>query len=519
VFWDRTLERGVAEVAPRAAAAQPGGAQPAAGQTAAAQAAATRPATAPAPAAPFNAGAVTPVLQADAPAGDGFALVLYQKVGMLDGRHAHNAWLHELPDPVSKVTWDNYASLSPAAARRLGVGDGDVVRVAAADGAALELPAFVQPGQHDGVVAVALGYGRSGTDRFGRVGPPWFEARQRLEPVGVNAAVWVTAADNGRQYSGRAVTVANAGRRRPLASTQVHHSLEPPGSSERRPIIQEVALAQLTAPAEAAAETAEAEHPAGHVEGDLWPDDHPMEGHRWGMAIDLSSCTGCSACVVACQAENNVPVVGQDEVRRNREMHWLRIDRYYSGTDEDPEVAHQPMLCQHCEHAPCETVCPVLATVHSEEGLNQQAYNRCVGTRYCANNCPYKVRRFNWFDYPHEDRLQNLVFNPNVVVRSRGVMEKCTFCVQRIEEGKIEAKRLNQPLADGAIKTACEQACPAQAIVFGDLHDPNSRVTALSASRRAYRVLEELNTQPAIRYLKLVRHELRAAANGDNANG
>jgi molybdopterin-containing oxidoreductase family iron-sulfur binding subunit len=303
-----------------------------------------------------------------------------------------------------------------------------------------------------------------------------------------------------------------------LASTQVHHSLEPPGSTERRPIIQEVTLAELTAPPAAA--PAEAEHPAGHVEGDLWPDDHPLEGHRWGMSIDLNSCTGCSACIVACQAENNVPVVGQDEVRRNREMHWLRIDRYYSGTDDELEVAHQPMLCQHCEHAPCETVCPVLATTHSEEGLNEQAYNRCVGTRYCANNCPYKVRRFNWFDYPHEDRLQNLVFNPNVVVRSRGVMEKCSFCVQRIQENKIEAKRLGQPLADGAIKTACEQTCPAQAIVFGDLHDPNSRVTALAASRRAYRVLEELNTQPSVRYLKLVRHERpAAAAGGEGRNG
>ncbi|HVH27761.1 MAG TPA: 4Fe-4S dicluster domain-containing protein [Vicinamibacterales bacterium] len=491
VFWDRTLERGVAEVGPRPGA----GAAPS-----------------------FNAAAATPVLQPGGTSADGLTLVLYSKIGMLDGRHGHNAWLHEMPDPVTKVTWDNYASLSPETARRLGVEDGDVVRVTADGSSALELAAFVQPGQHDSVVSIALGYGRAGTDRFGRVGPPWFEARPRLEPVGVNAAVWITSTENARQYAGRAVTVTSAGRRRPLASTQVHHSLEPPGSTERRPIIQEVTLAELTAPPAAA--PAEAEHPAGHVEGDLWPDDHPLEGHRWGMSIDLNSCTGCSACIVACQAENNVPVVGQDEVRRNREMHWLRIDRYYSGTDDELEVAHQPMLCQHCEHAPCETVCPVLATTHSEEGLNEQAYNRCVGTRYCANNCPYKVRRFNWFDYPHEDRLQNLVFNPNVVVRSRGVMEKCSFCVQRIQENKIEAKRLGQPLADGAIKTACEQTCPAQAIVFGDLHDPNSRVTALAASRRAYRVLEELNTQPSVRYLKLVRHERpAAAAGGEGRNG
>ena len=445
---------------------------------------------------------------------------------MFDGRHGHNAWLHELPDPVTKVTWDNYACLSPGDATRLGIEDGDVVRIAAADpvvapngagGASpLELPAFVQPGQPDATVAIALGYGRAGTDRFARVGPPWVEARASAGVVGVNAAALVGAVDGARQYAGRAVTVVKTGRRQQLASTQTHHSLAvaqdsspalgnvspvaqdfSPAPGRMRPIVQEVTLAAL------AGSTAE---PAPHrSEGDLWPPDHQYPGRRWGMAVDLDSCTGCSACVIACQSENNVPVVGQDEVRRQREMHWIRIDRYYSGTADNPEVAHQPMMCQHCEQAPCETVCPVLATTHSEEGLNEQVYNRCVGTRYCANNCPYKVRRFNWFDYPHEDRLQNLVFNPNVTVRSRGVMEKCTFCVQRIEETKIEARRLGQPLADGAIKTACEQVCPAQAIVFGDLNDPKSRVAALADSRRAYRVLEELNTKPAVRYLKLVR--------------
>jgi molybdopterin-containing oxidoreductase family iron-sulfur binding subunit len=483
-FWNRTLERGVVETYARDYSLTDSG---------------------------FKFSAVRAISRPDEPAPNSFSLVLYPKVGMLDGRHAHNAWLHELPDPVTKVTWDNYACFSPAAARRLGIGDGDVVRVTAEGVPPLELPAFVQPGQHDGTVAIALGYGRAGTDRFAKVGPPWFEARPMTGLVGVNASTLVVTEDfrpglesdvpvptgGARQHSGRAVTVVKTGRKHELASTQIHHSLAGEEGQEPRPIVQEMTLAQL-----AAAATAQPQE----REGDLWAADHQSTGHRWGMAIDLNTCTGCSACVIACQAENNVPVVGQDEVRRKREMHWIRIDRYYGGTDEEPEVAHQPMMCQHCENAPCETVCPVLATVHSDEGLNEQIYNRCVGTRYCANNCPYKVRRFNWFDYPHEDRLQNLVFNPNVTVRSRGVMEKCTLCVQRIEETKIEARRLGQPVADGAIKTACQQVCPADAIVFGDMNDPKSRVVALAESRRAYRVLEDLNTKPAVRYLQAVRH-------------
>jgi molybdopterin-containing oxidoreductase family iron-sulfur binding subunit len=483
-FWARTLESGAAAIAPTPVVPKP-----------------------------FDARAVRAVLRPDELDSPAFGLVLYPTIGMLDGRHAHNAWLHELPDPVTKVTWDNYASVSTAAAAKLGLQDGDVVRVAVVSGGpSLELPAFVQPGQHDRAVAIALGYGRAGTERFGRIGPPWFEARAREGVIGVNASGLIAAVDGLRQYEGRAVTISRTGRTHDLASTQLHYSLTAQGFEVRlkadptatgaaqrshpHPIIQETTVAELR---RANAESSEPQH------ADLWPPDHEYSGHRWGMTIDLDACTGCSACVVACQAENNVPVVGYDEVRRKRAMHWIRIDRYYSGTETAPEVVHQPMLCQHCEHAPCETVCPVLATTHSEEGLNEQVYNRCVGTRYCANNCPYKVRRFNWFDYPHDDRLQNLVFNPNVTVRSRGVMEKCTFCVQRIQEAKLEARRLGRPLADGDIRTACEQSCPAQAIVFGDLNDPKSRVAALAGGRRAYRVLEDLNTRPAVRYLKLVR--------------
>ena len=397
--------------------------------------------------------------------------------------------------------------------------DGDVVHLEARDAGdqpvALELPVLLQRGQHDEVVAVALGYGSRLSERFARIGPQWFQAGPTVGTdgrVGTNAADLLTWVD-GQLHSARdGVRLTKTAQKRRLALSQNYDLLNVPShlalpGQQRRPVIREMTLSQLQQ--EPPAKT---DAPEAHPHEDLWPEDHATTGPKWGMAIDLNACNGCSACVVACQAENNIPVVGRDEVLRNREMYWIRIDRYYIEHDDGGvDVAHQPMLCQHCGNAPCETVCPVLATVHSDDGLNQQVYNRCVGTRYCANNCPYKVRRFNWFDYAHDDLLQNLVLNPDVTVRSRGVMEKCTFCVQRIETARGDSGGRGQTIRDGAIRdgaiqTACQQSCPAQAIVFGDLNDPASRVARLTAQQRSYRVLEELNIRPSISYQAIVRN-------------
>jgi molybdopterin-containing oxidoreductase family iron-sulfur binding subunit len=439
----------------------------------------------------------------------GLGLVLYPKQGLLDGSPAHNPWLQELPDPITKVTWDNYACLSPGRADELGVEQGDVVRVATDDdGPALELPVVVQRGQHDDVVAVALGYGRAGTDRFAGVGPDWLEGAATTAAgvmIGVNAATLLTLANGVLRYAGRAVRLERTGRSVTLAATQDHHTLEVP--AHVAPVGGEVRDALRTASFETyRSDPAHAIHQHHLADSDLWSDDHAPTGHHWGMAVDLAACIGCAACAVGCQAENNVPVVGRDEVTRHREMHWMRIDRYLSGDGDDVTAAYQPMFCQQCDNAPCESVCPVLATVHSTEGLNQQVYNRCVGTRYCANTCPYKTRRFNWFDYPREDRLQNHSLNPDVTIRTRGVMEKCTFCAQRIQEAKNEAARRGVPLADGDIQVACQQSCPTKAIVFGDLADPESAVSKLNARQRAYGVLTELNVKPSVRYLARIRN-------------
>lgn len=439
-------------------------------------------------------------------ADDGYSLVLHPTVAMLDGRHAHNPWLQELPDPVTKIVWDNYASISRAAAEGLGLSEGDVVRLDA-KGTSLELPVHIQPGQHERTIAVALGYGRKGTDRFANIGPQWLEAKPTVpqgELIGRNAAPLLAWADDRLQYGGRTVRITKTGTRRLLACTQDHHSLHvpehlAPKNGERRPIVQETTYRQYVT------DPSSGKFPEHEIVS-LWGDPHKYLGHHWGMAIDLTACTGCSACVVSCMAENNVPVVGKDEVARNREMTWIRIDRYYDESGGGFSVAHQPMMCHHCDNAPCETVCPVLATVHSEEGLNQQVYNRCVGTRYCANNCPYKVRRFNWFRYDHGDERQKLVLSPDITVRDRGVMEKCTFCVQRIQEAKIEAKKSGVPLRDGDIQPACAQSCPAQAIVFGDMNDPNSELAKRMKHPRFYRVLEELGIRPSVGYMTMVKN-------------
>ena len=430
------------------------------------------------------------------------ALVLYEKIGMRDGRHAYNPWLHEMPDPLTKVVWENYACLAPATASRLGLQEGDMVAVAG-EGESIELPVQIQPGQHEGVVAVAVGYGRAGTDRFSRIGPQWIESRLTVEDgetIGANGFP-LARVHGGTIVPFNAVSITSTGRHSDLALTQTHHTITVPEElgGHRRNMVRETTLA------------AYGEDPASgnHFEHDilqLWANDYEYTGHHWALAIDLNKCTGCSACMVGCQAENNVPVVGKDEVFRRREMHWIRIDRYYSGTDGDVDVMHQPVMCQHCDHAPCEAVCPVLATVHSDEGINQQIYNRCVGTRYCANNCPYKVRRFNWFDYRRGDQRENLVLNPDLTTRTRGVMEKCSLCAQRIQEAKAEAKRRNRPLGDGDIQVACQQSCPADAILFGDMNDSASRVAKSIETPRHYRMLEEMNYRPTVGYLTKVRN-------------
>ncbi len=455
----------------------------------------------------------------------GLRLVLTPSRVMGDGTWANNAWLQECPDPVSKITWDTYAAISPADAESQGIREGDVLKLTPAGAEAFLLPAHIQDGQHPGWVEVFLGWGRAA----GCAGAVADLGREESYPF--NA---FTLTDGPRW--GRPVTLEKTGKTYVLACTQGHQRME------GRDLAREIVVGAHAGP--------HAAHPAG---GGMHHSEHVYPGHKWGMAIDLSLCTGCNACLIACNAENNVPVVGRDEVRRNREMHWIRVDRYFSSPAEkdgkpnrlDVDVIHQPVMCQQCDKAPCEAVCPANATVHNDEGINVQIYNRCIGTRYCSNNCPYKVRRFNWYEYsayragptnvanPLTRIAKNLattggtstseelshaplamMLNPEVTSRMRGVMEKCNFCLQRTREVRYGEKASNRAAADGSVQTACSQTCPSAAITFGDLNDPQSQVARQTAQAAGYRLLDELGAKPSVTYLPRLRNRTLAAVGG-----
>ena len=428
-----------------------------------------------------------------AAAGDELEVVFAVDAKVLDGRHTNNSWLLELPDPITKITWDNAALLSPATATRLGIKSGELLKLTRG-ARAVTIVAHVLPGQADGSIALPLGWGRTHAGRLGN--GRGFDVYPLRTTDAMHFATKVELTRTGAEY--------------PIAHTQSHDSME------GRPIVLEATheeyvqrpnFPQIQAP------------PARSLP--LWRDQDYSKGHQWGMSIDLNACTGCSACIVACQSENNIPVVGKEELARGREMHWLRLDRYFvedekqGATIDDPLVSHQPVACVQCEEAPCENVCPVTATVHSDEGLSEVVYNRCVGTRYCANNCPYKVRRFNYVNW-HNDAVWKecgglpetiqMQQNPNVTVRFRGVIEKCTYCVQRIQSTRLGSRRDEREIKDGDIVTACQQSCPSDAIVFGDLNDLGSRAAKLAMADRRYSLLEELGTKPRTTYLGKVRN-------------
>lgn len=438
----------------------------------------------------------------------GLSASLYTSLGLGNGRLANQSMLLELPDPISKVTWDNYVAISPQTAKEKGIKLNDLVKVTI-EGKSLELPALIQVGLHKDAVGIALGFGRT---HVGSVG----------NGVGKNLYPFAKETSTLTQFSGLPVTLEKVGKTYKLATTQDHHMMSPGkvGGIEwkSRPLILSTTIDEYKKNPKSG--IPEPEIPKILKNGKLQNAEganpiFPYNGYRWGLTVDLTSCTGCAACVVACSIENNVPAVGRDEVRVGREMHWIRIDRYFIGDPEKPEtleIAHQPVMCQHCEQAPCETVCPVAATVHSSEGTNDMVYNRCVGTRYCSNNCPYKVRRFNWMEHwTGTDKAaapRHLGLNPDVTVRARGVMEKCSFCMGRIAENKIKAKNEGRKLKAGEIKTACQQTCPTDAISFGDINNADEEVTRLRKDDRAYRILEYLNVGPAVSYLSRVRDKV-----------
>ncbi|MGH1468168.1 MAG: TAT-variant-translocated molybdopterin oxidoreductase [Bdellovibrionales bacterium] len=416
----------------------------------------------------------------------GEELVIYKKTSMGDGKLANVSWLQELPDSVSKIVWDNYLSVSMDYAEHHKLSQGDIVELSK-DGYTIEIPVNIQPGQDAETLGLAVGYGRKGAGKV-------------CEDVGQNAYPFIT---NGLT-SALTATVKKTSKKMELANPQGHHAME------SRQIVTEASYDEF--------KKDEAAGIHRHKIFSLWS-KHKYTGHKWGMSVDLSKCTGCSACVIACQSENNIPVVGKKHVINGREMHWIRIDRYYSGDPKAPRVVFQPVMCQHCDNAPCETVCPVLATVHSSEGTNDMSYNRCVGTRYCANNCPYKVRRFNWFNYSKVEAPLNMALNPEVTVRSRGVMEKCTFCIHKIQEGKSKAVLEKRRLKDGDIKPACELTCPTKAIVFGDMNDKESAVSKKFEKERTYQLLEEINNVPSVRYMTRVWNTDEAISAGHHGGG
>jgi MoCo/4Fe-4S cofactor protein with predicted Tat translocation signal len=448
------------------------------------------PGTAPAPSsAPAPA---PPSAPSSAPS---FEVVFRPDPTILDGRFANNGWLQELPKPISKVTWDSVAYVSVRTAERLGIplsGAGDPNSAGNTDkeiveikiqNRAIRMPVWILPGTADDVIVVHFGYGRRNAGRVGtNVGHDAFALRTAGAP-------W---------FEGGA-TVARTGDRYPIAATQNHFMME-----GRNPVRVVDAAEYRTAPAESVRKLGPEPVPKTLS---LYP-AYEYPNYKWGMTIDLNACTGCSVCVIACVAENNIPVVGKEQVMKTREMHWIRVDTYFQGSLDAPATLNQPVPCMQCENAPCELVCPVAATQHSDEGLNDMVYNRCVGTRYCSNNCPYKVRRFNFLLYSDFTTPELMAQrNPDVTIRSRGVMEKCTYCVQRISHARIDEKVNGRKIQDGEVQTACQQACPSDAIVFGDLNDPNSRVTQLVKQERNYGLLDDLNTRPRTTYLAVVRNE------------
>ena len=477
------------------------------------------------------------VSQATSVKGGAFDLFIYEKISLGNGNQSNNPWLMELPDPISKVTWDNYITMSPIDVKQLGLNEmlrqdiiGSIVELTV-NGVKVKVPVFPQPGQAPGTIGLALGYGRKS------------KSMKVSFDKGVNAFQFLSFSNGTFQSIVGNVSIEKTSEEHKFAATQIQHTIM--GREEY--LLREVSLNEFkTLDKDIWNPKAELPvHGGGkkHVDNiDLW-DAFPRMGHKWGLTIDMNSCIGCSACVVACTSENNVAVVGKEEVAKTRDMFWLRIDRYYSsdmnlmkGKEEhlgskqtyiemenpsaNPKVTFQPMMCQHCNHAPCETVCPVLATSHSTEGLNMMTYNRCIGTRYCANNCPFKVRRFNWFNYntnewfsdinPAQQELGRMVLNPDVVVRSRGVMEKCSMCQQRLQAGKLVAKKEGVELRDGSVKTACQQACPTNAIIFGDANDENSEVVKWRNDDRNYVLLEEVGVKPTVSYLLKVRNQEEA---------